>query len=85
MTVDDDIEDENNNSDNIDHGIDDDIINSNDDDVDGDDGPNGADSVFMNQVEEWEEAIDNEDYSNSGSPCCGDKCPHSSTLAVLAR
>jgi len=84
LTVDDDIEDEDNNYDDIDHDIDDDIINSDADDIHNDmeGDPNGADSVFVNQVEEWEEAVNNDDDSTFSSPGCGDKRPHSSTVSA---
>jgi hypothetical protein len=84
LTISDDIGNEINTFDNVDwHGINNDITNSDNDNVNKD-CPNGADSVFVNQVEEWEEAIDNKDDSISDSLCYGNKHPHLSTLAVSA-
>jgi hypothetical protein len=72
LTIHDDIEDN------------DDIADNNDDDIHNVDKGHGPDdndmNIFINQLEEWEEATNDEDNSTSGSPSCGDKRPHSSTV-----
>ena len=87
MTTTDDIEDDDDDDD--DDDIEDDIVNDDDDDIHSNIGSinrnvdegNGPDvNIFVNQLEEWEEAADVEDNSSSGSPRCGDKRPHSSTV-----
>jgi hypothetical protein len=85
LTIGEDIEDEDDDDDNIDLDNDDEDVHNDIDginhNVDESHGPDGDDlNIFVNQLEEWEEAADGEDNSTSGSPSCGDKRPRSSTV-----
>jgi hypothetical protein len=85
LTIGEDIEDEDDDDDDIDLDNDDEDVHNDIDginhNVDESHGPDGDDlNIFVNQLEEWEEAADSEDNSTSGSPSCGDKRPRSSTV-----